>query len=103
MKDACTIFHSKLVLVIYLVLGDVGALKNTLPILLLLSVDEILHVREVVSMCVQKRVGVQRVRSHQASVGNEGFPNLSSKKFKELPELLVQPQLADVRTVGCFP
>ena len=34
-----------------------------------------------------------------ALCGQEGFPNFSSKKFKELPELLVQPQLADVRTV----
>ena len=50
-------------------------------------------------MRVRKRVGVQRVRNHQAPGGQEGFPNLSSKKFKELPELLVQPQLADVRTV----
>ena len=50
-------------------------------------------------MRVQKRVGVQRVRNNQAPGGQEGFPNFSSKKFKELPELLVQPQLADVRTV----
>ena len=49
-------------------------------------------------MRVQKRVGVQRVRNNQAP-GQEGFPNLSSKKFKDLLELFVQTQLADVRTV----